>query len=179
MSGLADASKFPGQGNIKDVDLRGPIERKYDEFYKKLPEKGLAREAALRQISIGGPQREGMTNLVNHSQSNLDNDKAYYHTDDSGNVVGTSTIYTTVMHDERLNGGAPTVLPTVWDGEILKEHNSIIDRAVDSGKKWPAVSVASKYKDKPWEDKEALDSAVALSKHAHALVSRQKKRKKK
>jgi len=74
---------------------------------------------------------EGVQNMINHSQYNLDTGKAYKHKDG-----GVSTIYSTSGSDEN---GVEHIVPTVWDGKIL-EGEDIFIQARGSKKKWPTAS---------------------------------------
>ena len=69
--------------------------------------------------------------LFDHSDDNLRAGKGF--TDDEG-VHSTVSITVT---DSRLNGGKPTLIPSVYDGGRLPDGDSI-DRAVESGKTFPS-----------------------------------------
>ena len=43
------------------------------------------------------------------------------------------TVYTIQVEID----GKPTLIPTVWDGVIIEDHEEARNRAIDSGIKWP------------------------------------------
>jgi hypothetical protein len=69
--------------------------------------------------------------LIGHSRYNAENGLTV--TDDAG-VHSTLSLG---IDDERINGGKPSLIPTVWDGEILEQEDAV-KRAVASGKEWPS-----------------------------------------
>ncbi len=50
---------------------------------------------------------------------------------------GTASVQSGSVQDERLNGGRPTLIPFVYDGQIVSGREAI-ERAVASGKQWPS-----------------------------------------
>lgn len=48
-----------------------------------------------------------------------------------------STLRTITVQDERLNGGMTTIIPTVWSGKVVSNHDAV-EYAVKSNIKWPA-----------------------------------------
>ena len=71
-----------------------------------------------------------MDPILEHHYKNLAQGKAVQHED--GTV---STVYT-IQEDI---DGVPTLIPTVWDGQILS-NDAAIQRAIASGKNWPTAS---------------------------------------
>jgi hypothetical protein len=71
-----------------------------------------------------------MDPILEHHYKNLAQGKAVQHED--GTV---STVYT-IQEDI---DGVPTLIPTVWDGQILS-NDAAIQRALASGKNWPTAS---------------------------------------
>jgi hypothetical protein len=55
----------------------------------------------------------------------------------SGNEVRKNGTVHTVYTIQVEIDGKPTLIPTVWDGEIITDHEEARDRAIDSGIKWP------------------------------------------
>jgi hypothetical protein len=82
--------------------------------------------------AVGG--MPGILSLVNHSRNNVMNGTALQRPD--GRL---STIYTASEEDPRLNGGRPTLFPTIWDGQELPIADAI-ERSLASGQQWPAFN---------------------------------------
>ncbi len=70
-----------------------------------------------------------MDPILEHHYRNLAEGKA--HKNDDGSI---STVYTAQVDLD----GVPTLIPTVWDGQILKEK-SAVKEAIKSGIKWPTA----------------------------------------
>lgn len=70
-----------------------------------------------------------MDPILEHHYRNLAKGSAV--TNDDGSV---STVYTRQVDID----GRPTLIPSVWDGEILDEE-SAIERAMASGIQWPTA----------------------------------------
>jgi hypothetical protein len=72
--------------------------------------------------------------LVQHGQDNLSSGKSVKNRDGS-----VSTVRSMSVNDERLNNGAITLIPSIWDGKELGLKESI-DRAIKSEKKYPTFA---------------------------------------
>jgi hypothetical protein len=70
-----------------------------------------------------------MDPILAHHYTNLAQGKSVKN--DDGSV---STVYTSQIDVE----GVPTLIPRVWDGEILTDQDAA-KRALDSGVKWPTA----------------------------------------
>ena len=64
----------------------------------------------------------------------------------------TGSIQSGSVQDSRLNEGKPTLIPFIWDGELVGKKEAV-DRAVASGVKWPVFST----------NKEATEASIRLS----------------
>jgi hypothetical protein len=73
-----------------------------------------------------------MDAITRHHYENLAGNKQYINPK-TGRV---STVYTMQVDI----GGKPTLIPTVWDGEIIKDEEEATKRAIDSGINWPQRS---------------------------------------
>ena len=87
--------------------------------------------------------------LVAHGRHNIETGQWFR--DDRG----VHTILSGSVEDERLNGGKPTVIPTVYGGKQL-DWPEAIDRAVKSGIQWPSADTE--------------DEATRISKEASAQM---------
>jgi hypothetical protein len=55
----------------------------------------------------------------------------------SGNEVRKNgTVHTVFTIQVEING-KPTLIPTIWDGKIIKDQREATDRAIASGIQWP------------------------------------------
>jgi|TARA_R110000824_G_scaffold50908_2_gene141925 redox-sensitive bicupin YhaK (pirin superfamily) len=76
--------------------------------------------------------QEPMDAITRHHYENLATGKEHRFKDEQGkNKVSTVR---TIQVD--ING-KPTLIPTIWDGQIVKNKKEAIERAIASGKKWP------------------------------------------
>ena len=80
------------------------------------------------------PIPEVLDVLVQHGQDNLSSGKSVENRDGS-----VSTVRSMSVNDERLNNGAITLIPSIWDGKELGLEESI-DRAIKSEKKYPTFA---------------------------------------
>jgi len=71
-----------------------------------------------------------MDAITRHHYKNLATGNEYRHEDGSGRV---STVHTIQVEID----GKPTLIPTVWDGEIIEDEKEATRRAIASGKNWP------------------------------------------
>lgn len=71
--------------------------------------------------------RPDILRYVQHSQNNLDDGTAVQHPNNS-----VSTVYGTIVNMD----GKETLVPTVWDGEIL-EGDGLFRRLRQAGGEWP------------------------------------------
>jgi len=70
-----------------------------------------------------------MDPILEHHYSNVAEGKSVNNEDGS-----VSTVYTVQVDID----GVPTLIPTVWDGQILSEDDALL-RSIESGKKWPTA----------------------------------------
>jgi hypothetical protein len=73
-----------------------------------------------------------LNSIFEHANQNIATGNAVSNKDGS-----TSTVKTISVDDGRLNGGKPTLIPTVWNGSIVSDSEAI-EFAVSSGKAWPS-----------------------------------------
>lgn len=71
--------------------------------------------------------------ITRHHRRNLQG--GTYAIDDRGNVA---TVYTRQVNDPRLNNGAPTLIPSVYNKEVLSQEEAI-EKAVESKINWPSA----------------------------------------
>jgi hypothetical protein len=71
----------------------------------------------------------GLENLKRHSFENQV----------SGRGRGNSSVLSGSVEDPRLNGGKPTLVPFLYEGRVV-EGAEAVDRAVASGRVWPAFN---------------------------------------
>ena len=98
-----------------------------------------------------------MDAITRHHYENLATGKEYRHTDGSGKV---STVFTIQVDID----GIPTLIPTVWDGEIIENEREATRRAIASGKKWPQRATHAelrKYDDKIHETMKDISAEEA------------------
>lgn len=89
--------------------------------------------ARMMQLAIEREQ-EGIQSVVSHHESIKRRGKALLNDD------GTETTFlSTIVSDERLNGGRETIIPLFWGGKKPLSHKEAIKRAIASGKKWPSA----------------------------------------
>jgi hypothetical protein len=81
-----------------------------------------------------------MDAITRHHYENLATGKEYRHTDGSGKV---STVFTIQVDID----GIPTLIPTVWDGEIIENEREATRRAIASGIKWPTRATHAKLRE--------------------------------
>ena len=98
-----------------------------------------------------------MDAITRHHYENLATGKEYRHTDGSGKV---STVFTIQVDID----GIPTLIPTVWDGEIIENEREATRRAIASVKKWPQRATHAelrKYDDKIHETMKDISAEEA------------------
>lgn len=78
-----------------------------------------------------------MDPILEHHYRNLAEGKA--HKNDDGSI---STVYTAQVDLD----GVPTLIPTVWDGQILEVHEAE-KRAKSTGIKWPTAPTHSELRE--------------------------------
>lgn len=91
----------------------------------------LAKGATERRYPEGLPEDQRV--LVDHSRESDRSGKAYRHPDGSR-----STVLSGSVEHPRLNSGAPTLVPHLWGGKIVKSDDEAAERAIASGKRYPA-----------------------------------------
>lgn len=95
-----------------------------------------------------------MDPILEHHYRNLAEGKA--HKNDDGSI---STVYTAQVDLD----GVPTLIPTVWDGKILKEEDAAKE-AIKSGIKWPTAPTHTelrKYDEKLHEEMKPMSPEEA------------------
>jgi hypothetical protein len=73
----------------------------------------------------------GLGALAGHARHNVATGNALRNDDGS-----LSTVRSGSVNHPKLNGGMPTLIPFIWDGEYLGEEDAT-RRAIESGRKWP------------------------------------------
>ena len=73
-----------------------------------------------------------MDAITRHHYENLATGKEVRHKDKRGRDV-VSTVMTMQVEID----GKPTLIPSVWDGKIIRDFKEATKRAIASGKKWP------------------------------------------
>tara|TARA_R110000824_G_scaffold117409_1_gene269349 strand:+ start:7665 stop:15707 length:8043 start_codon:yes stop_codon:yes gene_type:complete len=94
---------------------------------------GLA-DNPLRRLGFGEGGSIRNNPITEHHLNNLKN-RAYVIDEEDGSV---KTVYTIQVNDKRLHGGAPTLIPTIYNGKQLGQEEAIY-MAVESGKSWPTA----------------------------------------
>jgi hypothetical protein len=105
----------------------------------------------------GDAKRWKMDALREHGKSNIKSGQYVKNKDGSFSTVRSITV-----EDSRLNGGKPTLIPTIWYGFRLTAERAI-ERAVRSKKSWPAFDTIE----------EAAEAAKQLSQELDAELRRQ------
>ena len=95
--------------------------------------------------------------LLEHSQNNLD--RGGYKIMDGG----IATVFSQTVEADELNGGRPTVIPLIWDGEQRSTREAIF-RSLLSGKTYPSA--------------DSIEGANKLAQNAHNKMAKQKARTK-
>ncbi len=75
---------------------------------------------------------DNLSPLRSHSQQNIQTGKTV-----RLETGETASVYSGSVEDPRLNEGRPTLIPFLWNGQILDEKQAI-EQAVQSGETWPA-----------------------------------------
>ncbi len=70
--------------------------------------------------------------IIDHSRETVKKGKVYRHPDG-----GRSTVLSGSVEHPRLNDGAPTLVPHLWEGEIVRSDDEAAERAIRSGKRYP------------------------------------------
>ena len=73
-----------------------------------------------------------MDAITQHHYENLATGKEVRHKDKRGRDM-VSTVMTMQVEID----GKPTLIPSVWDGKIIRDFKEATKRAIASGKKWP------------------------------------------
>jgi hypothetical protein len=84
--------------------------------------------------------------IMRHHYNAVANNKLLYQTPPMGGAGDFSTVRTIVVNHPELNGGKPTVIPTIWDGKMMSNHDAIA-HAIESGQTWP---VDTADPNQPW-----------------------------
>lgn len=111
--------QFPQYGKLTDEELSDAL---YQTYYKdKMDEQDFYE-------FLG---HDPMEPLRAHAQSNIS----------AGTLVetpeGSASVRSGSVQDERLNQGRPTLIPWQWEGRIIEDQEEAVQRAVDSGIRWP------------------------------------------
>jgi len=92
-----------------------------------LPEQGMSPTSRAPNLTTGLKVDE----LLRHHYMNIAEDKSVENDDGS-----LSTVYSITVNHPKLNDGKPTLIPSVWDGKIIKDEKEAAKRAIASGRDW-------------------------------------------
>lgn len=151
------------QSQIPAAPEQKPAEqpaRKLPESKAKQPAKTVDNRAnrsrPLRSDS-GGEQDKRMETLRQHGKENIA--RRQYVKNKDGTI---STVRSITVQDPRLNGGKPTLIPTIWNSFKVSADRAI-EKAVRSKKSWPAFDTIE----------QAAEAAKKLSQELDADLRRE------
>ena len=96
---------------------------------------------------------DGIKTVLGHSQAHVDAGTMGPDADNPNTFLGS------VVNDKRLNKGRATIVPTFWDGKKVEDPDEVIERAVQSGKKWPSS--------------DSVQGALRLETYIHDIMKQQ------